>query len=148
MADSHKKTRDEEIVPLKIEARRNLILQAMASGMSYISMVNKFTDEWGLGRKTVELAIQDTLKFLRSEETKETLIAMNNGRLDSIIEDSMKTGDRSSAIKAIDTQNKMNGAYTEKVRLESDNTITIDFGLGNDFTPSNDEKEDNSEEEQ
>lgn len=131
---------------MKLEARRNLILQAMASGMSYISMVNKFTDEWGLGRKTVELAIQDTLKFLRSEETKETLIAMNNGRLDSIIEDSMKTGDRSSAIKAIDTQNKMNGAYTEKVRLESDNTITIDFGLGNDFTPSNDEKEDGEEE--
>lgn len=117
----------------------------MASGMSYISMVNKFTDEWGLGRKTVELAIQDTLKFLRSEETKETLIAMNNGRLDSIIEDSMKTGDRSSAIKAIDTQNRMCGAYTEKVRLESDNTITIDFGLGNDFTPSNDEKEDGEE---
>ena len=130
---------------MKLEARRNLILQAMASGMSYISMVNKFTDEWGLGRKTVELAIQDTLKFLRSEETKETLIAMNNGRLDSIIEDSMKTGDRSSAIKAIDTQNRMCGAYTEKVRLESDNTITIDFGLGNDFTPSNDEKEDGEE---
>ena len=147
MADSHKKTRDEEkALPMKLEARRNLILQAMASGMSYISMVNKFTDEWGLGRKTVELAIQDTLKFLRNEETKETLIAMNNGRLDSIIEDSMKTGDRSSAIKAIDTQNKMNGAYTEKVRLESDNTITIDFGLGNDFTPSNDEKDDSEDE--
>ena len=131
---------------MKLEARRNLILQAMASGMSYISMVNKFTDEWGLGRKTVELAIQDTLKFLRSEETKETLISLNQGRLDSIIEDSMKTGDRRSAIKAIDTQNKMNGAYTEKVRLESDNTITIDFGLGNDFTPSNDEKEDGEDE--
>lgn len=118
----------------------------MASGMSYISMVNKFTDEWGLGRKTVELAIQDTLKFLRSEETKETLIAMNNGRLDSIIEDSMKTGDRSSAIKAIDTQNKMNGAYQERVKIEGDSTITIDFGLGNDFTPSNEEKDDSEEE--
>ena len=115
---------------MKLEARRNLILQAMASGMSYISMVNKFTDEWGLGRKTVELAIQDTLKFLRSEETKDTLIAMNNGRLDSIIEDSMKTGDRSSAIKAIDTQNKMNGAYTEKVKIEGDAEIKLDFGLG------------------
>ena len=131
---------------MKLEARRNLILQAMASGMSYISMVNKFTDEWGLGRKTVELAIQDTLKFLRSEETKETLIAMNNGRLDSIIEDSMKTGDRSSAIKAIDTQNKMNGAYQERVKIEGDSTITIDFGLGNDFTPSNEEKDDSEEE--
>lgn len=115
---------------MKLEARRNLILQAMASGASYLSMVNKFSEEWGLGRKTVELAIQDTLKFLRSEETKETLIAMNNGRLDSIIEDSMKTGDRSSAIKAIDTQNKMNGAYTEKIKLESDSEIKLDFGLG------------------
>lgn len=117
----------------------------MASGMSYISMINKFTDEWGLGRKTVELAIQDTLKFLRSEETKETLIAMNNGRLDSIIEDSMKTGDRSSAIKAIDTQNRMCGAYTEKIKLEGDSTITIDFGLGNDM-PTEDTKDDSKDE--
>ena len=117
-------------MPRKLAARRNLILQAMASGMGYITMVNKFMEEWGLSRVTVELAISDTLKFLRSEETKETLIAMNNGRLDSIIEDSMKTGDRSSAIKAIDTQNKMNGAYTEKVKLEGDSTITLDFGLG------------------
>ena len=131
---------------MKLEARRNLILQAMAGGMSYISMVNKFKEEWGLSRATVELAIQETIKFMRSEETKDTLISLNTGRLDSLIEDSMKTGDRSSAIKAIDTQNRMCGAYTEKVRLESDNTITIDFGLGNDFTPSNDEK-DNSEDE-
>lgn len=146
MADSHKKTRDEEIVPMKLAARRNLILQAMASGMSYVSMIGKFSEEWGLSRKTVELAIQDTLKFLRSEETKETLISLNQGRLDSIIEDSMKTGDRSSAIKAIDVANKMNGAYTEKIKLENDSTITIDFGLGNDFTPSNDEKDDSEEE--
>lgn len=147
MKDSHKKTRDEEkALPMKLEARRNLILSAMASGMSYVSMVNKFSDEWGLSRKTVELAIQETIKFMRSEETKDTLISLNAGRLDSLIEDSMKTGDRSSAIKAIDTQNKMCGAYTEKIKIDSDQNIVIDFGLGNDFTPSNDEKDDSEDE--
>ncbi len=146
MADSHKKTRDDDkALPMKLEARRNLILQAMASGQSYVTMVNRFTDEWGLSRKTVELAIQDTLKFMRSEETKDTLISLNTGRLDSLIEDSMKTGDRSSAIKAIDTQNRMCGAYTEKIKLSTDNEIVIDFGLGNDNTPTvedNDESKD------
>lgn len=133
---------------MKLEARRNLILQAMASGMSYISMVNKFTDEWGLGRKTVELAIQDTIKFMRDEGTKETLISLNTGRLDSLIEDSMKTGDRSSAIKAIDTQNKMCGAYVERVKLSTENEIVIDFGLGNDNTPTVEDDKDDSEDEQ
>lgn len=146
MADSHKRKEGNKELPMKLAARRNLILQAMASGMSYVSMVGKFSDEWGLSRRTVELAIQDTLKFMRSEETKETLIAMNNGRLDSIIEDSMKTGDRGSAIKAIDTQNKMNGAYQERIKIEGDAEIKLDFGLGNDFTPSNDEKDDSEEE--
>ena len=148
MKDSHKKTRDEEkALPMKLESRRLLILQAMAGGMSYVSMVNKFSDEWGLSRKTVELAIQETIKFMRDEETKQTLVDMNMARLDSIVEDSMKDGDRSSALKGIDLLNKAAGGYTEKVKIEGDSTITIDFGLGNDFTPSNDEKEDNSEDE-
>lgn len=146
MADSHKKTRDEKIVPLKIEARRNLILSAIAGGMSYMNMVQKFTDEWGLGRKTVELAISDAIKWMRDDETKQTLVDMNMARLDSLIEDSLKTGDRSSALKGIDLLTKTAGGYTEKVKLEGDSTITIDFGLGNDFTPSNDEKDDSEDE--
>ena len=146
MKDSHKKTRDEEkALPMKLESRRLLILQAMAGGMSYVSMVNKFSDEWGLSRKTVELAIQETIKFMRDEETKDALISLNAGRLDSLIEDSMKTGDRSSAIKAIDTQNRMCGAYTEKVKIEGDSTITIDFGLGNDMPDTKDVSEDENE---
>lgn len=117
----------------------------MASGMSYISMVNKFTEEWGLGRKTVELAISDAIKWMRDEETKQTLVDMNMARLDSIVEDSMKSGDRSSALKGIDLLNKAAGAYTEKIKLSTDNEIIIDFGLGNDNTPvveDNDEGKD------
>lgn len=114
--------------------------------MSYVSMVNKFSDEWGLSRKTVELAIQETIKFMRDEETKQTLVDMNMARLDSIVEDSMKDGDRSSALKGIDLLNKAAGGYTEKIKIDSDQNIVIDFGLGNDFTPSNDEKDDSEDE--
>lgn len=140
MADSHKR-REGNKAPLKIEARRNLILQAIAGGDSYMSMVRKFTEEWGLGRKTIELAISDAIKWIRDEETKQTLVDLNMARLDSIVEDSMKSGDRSSALKGIDLLNKAAGGYTEKIKLESESSIVLDFGLGNDMPTTEDTKD-------
>lgn len=93
-------------------------------------MVNKFSEEWGLSRKTVEFAISDALKFMRDEATKETLIAMNMERLDNIISDSMSEKDRKSAIKGIEVQSKLAGGFEEKIKLEGDSTINLDFGLG------------------
>ena len=67
---------------------------------------------------------------MKSDETKETLIAMNMERLDNIIEESMKEGDKRSAIKAIDTQNKLAGGYEDKVKLETDGDINLIFDIG------------------
>ena len=55
---------------------------------------------------------------------------MNMERLDNIIAESMKEGDKRSAIKAIDTQNKLAGGYEEKVKLETDADINLIFDIG------------------
>lgn len=115
---------------LSTEAKRHLIIREIAKGTKYTDVVKKFIEEWNLSRKTVEMAIDDAIKFMRAESTKETIIAMNMQRLDSIISDSMREGDKKNAIKAIDTQNKLAGGYTEKVKIEGDSEINLVFDIG------------------
>lgn len=115
---------------LSTEAKRYLIISEIAKGTKYTDVVKKFIEEWNLSRKTVEMAIDDAIKFMRAESTKETIIAMNMQRLDSIISDSMREGDKKNAIKAIDTQNKLAGGYTEKVKIEGDSEINLVFDIG------------------
>lgn len=115
---------------LKESAKRHLILEAIASGERYTAIVEKFSKQWGLAPKTVEHFVDDTIKYMRSASTKDTLIAMNMERLDNIISDSIKDKDRKNAIKAIDTQNKLAGGYEEKLKIEGDSEINLIFDIG------------------
>ena len=115
---------------LTLDARRFLILTDISKGERYNDMVRKYMDEWNVSHTTVELYINDAIAYMRSEKTKENLVSMNMERLDGIIADSLKDGDRRSAIKAIDTQNKLAGGYEEKVKIESDNEINLVFDIG------------------
>lgn len=105
-------------------------MEAIAKGERFNSIIKRFTEEWGLSWKTVELYVCDTIAYMRSEEVKDALIAMNMERLDNIIETSIKEGDSKNAIKAIDTQNKLAGGYTEKVKIENDSEINLIFDIG------------------
>lgn len=111
------------------EAKRYIIISMVAEGKTYSEILNHCVDAWGLGLKTVQNIINDTLKYMRSDEAKESLIAINTQRLDSIISESMEEKDRKSAVKAIDIQNKMSGAYTENIKLETDTDIDLHFEL-------------------
>lgn len=115
--------------PISLEARRFLIINDIAKGERYTNILNKYMKEWNLGTKSVEKYIADAMEFMRSETTKNNLISMNMERLDGIIADSLKEGDRRNAIKAIDTQNKLAGGYEEKVKIEGDTEITLNFDL-------------------
>ena len=112
---------------ISADAKRYMIISMVAKGMKYSDIVDTCVGEWGLSLKTVQNIVNETIQYMRSDEAKETLIAMNTERLDNIISDSMNDKDRRSAIKAIDIQNKMAGAYTEKVKIEGDDEINLNF---------------------
>lgn len=120
--------KEKEYLPT--EAKRYLIISDIAKGERYSDIVRKYVKEWDLSTKTVQMAVDEAIKYMRSDETKETLIAMNMERLDGIIADSLKDSDRRNAIKAIDTQNKLAGGYTEKVKIEGDSEINLVFDIG------------------
>ena len=109
------------------DAKRYCIIHEIASGMTYHDIVDKYIQEWGLGYKSVQNIVNDTIAFMRSDEAKESFISMNAARLEGIISQTMKEGDHKNAIKAIDVENKMSGAYTEKVKIEGDSEINLTF---------------------
>lgn len=111
-------------------AKRHLILEAIAKGDTYMSIVRRFAKEWNLSERTVQMIVEDAIKYMKQDSTKETLVAMNMERLDNIIAESMQDKDRKSAIKAIDTQNKLAGGYEEKVKLETDTEVNLVFDIG------------------
>lgn len=115
---------------IKADARRYLVMADIAKGMGYTEIIKKYEVEWELSPKTIELILNETIAFMRSDTAKENLISMNMQRLDTIITDSMKDSDRKNAIKAIDTQNKLAGGYTEKVQIEGDTEINLNFEIG------------------
>lgn len=115
---------------LTLDARRHLIIEDIASGKKYTDILRKYTNEWGLSVKSLELYIHDAIEFMRSDTSKENIIAMNMERLDKIVTDSIKKSDRKNAIKAIDVQNKLAGGYTEKVKIEGDSEINLKFDIG------------------
>lgn len=114
---------------IPMEAKRFLIISMVAEGKTYNEILDTCVTAWGLGNKTVQNMINETLQYMRSDEAKESLIAMNMQRLDDIYAESRSEGDRKSAIKAIDTQNKLIGGYTEKVKLEGDSEINLIFDM-------------------
>ena len=115
---------------IKADARRYLVMADIAKGMGYTEIIKKYEKEWELSPKTIELILNETIAFMRSDTAKENLISMNMQRLDTIITDSMRESDRKNAIKAIDTQNKLAGGYTEKVQIEGDTEINLNFEIG------------------
>lgn len=114
---------------IPMEAKRFMIISMVAEGKTYTEIVAECQKQWGLSDKTLQNVINETLAYMRSDEAKESLIAMNMQRLDDIYAESRSEGDRKSAVKAIDTQNKMIGAYTEKVQIEGDSTIDLHFDM-------------------
>ena len=114
---------------ITMDAKRYLIINDIAQGMTYMDIVKKYVNEWGLGLKSVQAIVNDTIDFMRADETKDSLIAANMMRLEGIITDSMKDKDRKNAIKAIDTQNKLAGGYEQKVKIEGDSEINLNFGF-------------------
>ena len=114
---------------LSLESKRFLIIDMISKGMKYTDIMKACMTKWGLREKTVEKYISDAIDFMQSEDTMNALKSANIQRLDELFQQSKKSGDTKNAIRAIDTQNKMIGAYEEKVKIESDNEIQFVFNV-------------------
>ena len=112
------------------DAKQHLIMKDIAKGETYMDIVHKYMEEWSLSFKTVQAIVNDTIAFMRSQEAKDSLISMNMQRLDNIISDSMKDGDRKNAIKGIDVQNKLAGGYEDRITVSTDSEINFTFDIG------------------
>lgn len=111
------------------EAKRFKIAFDIANGEKYTDIVNRYAKEWDISVVTVQRYIADAISWMSSADAKATLQSMNISRLENIIKDSMDENDRKNAIRAIDAQNKMIGAYTEKVEIDSDTDINLVFNF-------------------
>lgn len=89
--------------------------------------MEKLKTEWGVSERCAKMYITDAFKFV--VENREDLVNQNLLRLDGIVEQSMKEKNYKDAVRAIDTQNKMLGAYTEKIEISGDDEITLNFNL-------------------
>lgn len=112
-----------------LEAKRFKIAFDIANGEKYTDIVNRYVKEWDLSVVTVQRYIADAVHWMSSEDAKNTIQSMNISRLEGIIKDSIADKDRKNAIRAIDAENKMIGAYTEKVELQGDNEINLVFNF-------------------
>lgn len=102
------------------DARRILILEALAKGLSLRQVIDKFTKEWNISEKNVIQYIKKSIEYVNTNEYKDMVKSINIERLDKLFSDLVKDGDKKTAIKAIDTQNKLIGAYEDKVNISSD----------------------------
>lgn len=125
----HRKKKKKMPRQITREAKRFLLISDVAKGMTYMDIVYKYMEEWGLGLKTVVAYLDDAVAHMKSEATKETIIAMNMQRLDNLISESIKDKDRKNAIRAIDTQNKLAGGYEEKVKIDTEGEINLIFDI-------------------
>lgn len=114
---------------ISLESKRHVIIECIAKGMTYHEIVSKFEKEWNLRTPTVQKYVNDAIAYMRSEEAIDSYRSINIQRLDDLYKDSKREGDRKNAIRAIDAQNKMIGAYTENVKVETDGEINFIFNI-------------------
>lgn len=114
---------------VKWEVKKALILNELAVGTAYKNICKKYSELWGVTEATMKTYIREAVADMYSEDETAALIAINKARLDAITEDSLKDDDRKNAIKAIDIQNKMLGAYESKIKVTPTDDININLNF-------------------
>lgn len=111
---------------ISVDTRRLLIKEAVAKGMKFSDIVDKYSAEWGVKYRTMQQYVALAMKDLYNDETTETLRQINLERLDTIVSEQMAKEDYKNAVKTIDIQNKTANIYKEKVELD-DSNITFEL---------------------
>lgn len=111
---------------ISVDTRRLLIKEAVAKGMKFSDIVDKYSQEWNVGYRTMQQYVALAMKDLYNDETTEVLRQINLERLDTIVAEQMLKEDYKNAVKTIDIQNKTANVYKEKVEID-DTNITFEL---------------------
>lgn len=111
---------------ISVDTRRLLIKEAVAKGMKFSDIVDKYSQEWNVGYRTMQQYVALAMKDLYNDETTEVLRQINLERLDTIVAEQMAKEDYKNAVKTIDIQNKTANVYKEKVEID-DTNITFEL---------------------
>lgn len=113
--------------------RRQIIIDLLGQGLSKTRIVEELMARWGVENSIAYRYVNDAYDYIAElyKDDSDKLKEIALSKLESLAEDAIASRDRTSALKAYDQINKLQGLYEEKVKTENKTSITFDFG-GND----------------
>jgi fumarylacetoacetate (FAA) hydrolase family protein len=110
--------------------RRQTILRMLGEGKTKWTIILDLSNRWGVAKNTVRIYVTDAYQFISDnyKEDYDTLKEVLIHRLESMVEESIESRDRKSALKAYEMIAKLGGLVDDKIRLEGETTIKFDFG--------------------
>lgn len=117
----------------ELEVRNAVIMQYICDqGLSRERTAQQITNRWNISIKTARNYVKQAIEAFTStytEEDYEKQRQMWLARCEQILQDAIDTGDKQSALKALDLIGKSMGIYNEKkdVNVNGDIDIKFDF---------------------
>ena len=120
----------------ELELRNSVIISYLTENcLSKHRTAQELVARWGIHIKTAENYIRQAVKDFcqRNTQDPEEQKQMFLEQLQNLIQDSLVSGSRDSALKALDMVAKAQGLYVNKseTTLKSDGSIQFNFGEGN-----------------
>lgn len=115
---------------IKNQERLDIIASELVSCKSKRQIVKEYSEKWQCAPTTIQAIIRDTIAWMAStsKTTADEYRVLNTERLDSLLDEADRVGDK---IKILDLINKTNNVYETKVQIgnKEDEVIKLDIGV-------------------
>ena len=115
---------------IKNQERLDIIASELVSSKSKRQIVKEYSERWQCAPTTIQAIIRDTIAWMAStsKTTADEYRVLNTERLDSLLDEADRVGDK---IKILDLINKTNNVYETKVQIgnKEDEVIKLDIGV-------------------
>ncbi len=115
---------------IKNQERLDIIASELVSSKSKRQIVKEYSEKWQCAPTTIQAIIRDTIAWMAStsKTTADEYRVLNTERLDSLLDEADRVGDK---IKILDLINKTNNVYETKVQIgnKEDEVIKLDIGV-------------------
>lgn len=108
--------------------RIRLIIDEMVKGKSKISIVKRFSEEWGCPERTVKSTINEALVYLHHLHTGNTIEELRTEQV-AKLEELYEQASVSEKLKIIDLISSTLGLYNTNVTVKTDDEIKINLGI-------------------